>query len=37
MDAQRLKKIARQFRGKKVMVLGDFVADEYILGKTARI
>ena len=37
MDAHRLKKIARQFRGKKVMVLGDFVADEYILGKTARI
>jgi len=37
MDAQRLKSIARQFAGKKVMVLGDFVADEYILGKTARI
>ncbi|MBI3812209.1 MAG: bifunctional hydroxymethylpyrimidine kinase/phosphomethylpyrimidine kinase [Nitrospirae bacterium] len=37
MDAHRLRKIAKQFRGKTVMVLGDFVADEYILGKTSRI
>ncbi|MBI3610836.1 MAG: bifunctional hydroxymethylpyrimidine kinase/phosphomethylpyrimidine kinase [Nitrospirae bacterium] len=37
MDARRLRKIIQQFTGKKVMVLGDFVADEYILGKTSRI
>jgi rfaE bifunctional protein kinase chain/domain len=37
MDSQRLRKIAQQFGGKTVMVLGDFVADEYILGKTSRI
>jgi rfaE bifunctional protein kinase chain/domain len=37
MDAQRLKSIARQFAGRKIIVLGDFVADEYILGKTSRI
>ncbi len=37
MNTQRLRAIARQFRGKRIMVLGDFVADEYILGKTSRI
>jgi len=37
MDTRRLKKIVEQFAGKKIMVLGDFVADEYILGKTSRI
>jgi rfaE bifunctional protein kinase chain/domain len=37
MDTRRLIKIVEQFAGKKVMVLGDFVADEYILGKTSRI
>ncbi|MEK6684027.1 MAG: PfkB family carbohydrate kinase [Nitrospirota bacterium] len=37
MDTQRLRKITQQFNGKTVMVLGDFVADEYILGKTSRI
>jgi rfaE bifunctional protein kinase chain/domain len=37
MDAQRLKTIARQFAVRKIIVLGDFVADEYILGKTSRI
>jgi rfaE bifunctional protein kinase chain/domain len=37
MDARRLRKIVQQFANKKIMVLGDFVADEYILGKTSRI
>jgi len=37
MDTHRLRKIVQQFAGKKIMVLGDFVADEYILGKTSRI
>jgi rfaE bifunctional protein kinase chain/domain len=37
MDTRRLRKIVQQFSDKKVMVLGDFVADEYILGKTSRI
>jgi D-glycero-beta-D-manno-heptose-7-phosphate kinase len=37
MNAQRLRKIAQQFGGKRILVLGDFVADEYILGKTSRI
>lgn len=37
MDTRRLRKIVRQFGEKKIMVLGDFVADEYILGKTSRI
>ncbi|HET6465321.1 MAG TPA: bifunctional ADP-heptose synthase [Nitrospiria bacterium] len=37
MDTRRLRKIVQQFADKKVMVLGDFVADEYILGKTSRI
>jgi rfaE bifunctional protein kinase chain/domain len=37
METRRLRKIVEQFAGKKIMVLGDFVADEYILGKTSRI
>jgi rfaE bifunctional protein kinase chain/domain len=37
MDTRRLRKIVQQFADKKIMVLGDFVADEYILGKTSRI
>lgn len=37
METRRLTKIVQQFADKKIMVLGDFVADEYILGKTSRI
>lgn len=37
MDVRRLRKMVQQFSGRKVMVLGDFVADEYILCKTSRI
>jgi D-glycero-beta-D-manno-heptose-7-phosphate kinase len=37
MSSQRLKEIVRQFRNKRIMVLGDFVADDYILGRTSRI
>ena len=37
MDFGRLNKIVGQYAGKKVMVLGDFVADEYILGQPSRI
>jgi len=37
MNSQRLGQIVRQFESKRVMVLGDFVADDYILGRTSRI
>ncbi len=32
-----LKRIIRSFTGKKVLVLGDLVADQYILGYTSRV
>lgn len=37
IDVPRIREIVRRFPEKRVMVLGDFVADEYILGKTSRI
>jgi D-glycero-beta-D-manno-heptose-7-phosphate kinase len=37
MNSERLGEIVRQFKNKKIMVLGDFVADDYILGRTSRI
>jgi len=37
MNPKRLQDIVRQFERKKIMVLGDFVADEYVLGKASRI
>ncbi|HEY4485640.1 MAG TPA: PfkB family carbohydrate kinase [Nitrospiria bacterium] len=37
MDARALKKIAGQFGGRKIVALGDYVADEFILGKASRI
>lgn len=37
MDPKRLASLVRKFSGRKILVLGDFVADEYILGMTSRI
>jgi len=37
MDGRRLKRIVRQFRGRKVLVLGDFMLDKYIWGDVSRI
>jgi rfaE bifunctional protein kinase chain/domain len=37
MTAKGLMERMRNFRDRKIMVLGDFVADEYIFGKTHRI
>ena len=36
-DRARLKKIIREFRGKKVLVVGDLMLDEYVYGSTDRI
>jgi rfaE bifunctional protein kinase chain/domain len=37
MNLPRLKKILSGWAGRRVMVLGDFVADEYLFGLTTRI
>lgn len=37
MNIPRLKKILSGFADRKIMVLGDFVADEYLFGLTSRI
>jgi D-glycero-beta-D-manno-heptose-7-phosphate kinase len=37
MNISRLKQVLTGFKHKKVMVLGDFVADEYLYGMTSRI
>lgn len=37
MDKNRLKNILKKFPKQKVMVIGDIVADEYILGMTSRV
>jgi rfaE bifunctional protein kinase chain/domain len=37
MDRNRLKGILKRFSKQKVMVIGDMVADEYILGMTSRV
>ncbi len=36
-DQQRLAAIVRRFRGKRVLVVGDMVADEYILGTPLKV
>jgi len=36
-DRARLKKIIRSFRGKRVLVVGDLMLDEYVYGSTDRI
>ncbi|MBI3814770.1 MAG: carbohydrate kinase [Nitrospinae bacterium] len=37
MNRNRLKGILKRFSKQKVMVIGDMVADEYILGMTSRV
>ena len=37
MNKNRLKNILKKFSKQKVMVIGDIVADEYILGMTSRV
>ncbi|MDD5755721.1 MAG: PfkB family carbohydrate kinase [bacterium] len=37
MEKEKLIKILDSFKNKKVMVLGDMIADEYIFGKTTRV
>lgn len=37
MDPEKLKKALAGFSGKRVAVVGDLVADEYLFGETARI
>lgn len=37
MNKQQLKKVLESLKGKKVLVLGDLMVDEYIWGKTSRI
>jgi len=36
-DGARLLRLVESFQGKRVIVLGDLVADEYVYGKPARI
>jgi rfaE bifunctional protein kinase chain/domain len=37
MNKNRLKNILKRFSKQKIMVIGDMVADEYILGMTSRV
>ncbi len=37
MSKKRLKGILKRFAKQKIMVIGDMVADEYILGMTSRV
>ena len=37
MNISKLKQILADFKRTNVMVLGDFVADEYLYGLTSRI
>jgi rfaE bifunctional protein kinase chain/domain len=37
MDNRALRKIIGRFSGRRIMVLGDFVMDEYLFGTTSRI
>ena len=37
MNKNRLKKILDNFKGKRVLVLGDIILDEYIFGKVSRL
>lgn len=36
-NQSQLKKILSSFKGRKILVLGDMIGDEYIYGKTTRI
>ena len=37
IDAARLRAIAAAFSGKRVLVIGDLMLDEFIWGKVSRI
>ncbi|GHO43652.1 bifunctional heptose 7-phosphate kinase/heptose 1-phosphate adenyltransferase [Ktedonospora formicarum] len=37
VDPSRLKSIIAAFQGKRVLVIGDMVVDEYLIGRPARI
>ena len=34
---KRLRALIREFTGKRIVVVGDLIADEYLYGKPARI
>ena len=36
-SAERLERIIRSFRGRRIAVLGDLVADEFVFGEIARV
>jgi rfaE bifunctional protein kinase chain/domain len=36
-SVERLERVIRSFRGRKVTVLGDLVADEFVFGEIARV
>ncbi len=37
IDKKRLERIARRFKGKKILVVGDLILDHYIFGQAERI
>lgn len=37
IDTNKLEKIIKNFTGKKILIIGDLMLDEYLLGKTTRI
>lgn len=37
MDKNTLLAVLAKFKGKKIMVLGDMIADEYVFGRTTRV
>ncbi|GCE14278.1 bifunctional heptose 7-phosphate kinase/heptose 1-phosphate adenyltransferase [Tengunoibacter tsumagoiensis] len=37
LSSPRLRSLIEAFRGKRVMVIGDMVADEYLIGRPSRI
>src|SRR5436309_14158895 len=37
VDGARLRSLITSFQGKRVLVIGDMVADEYLIGRPTRI
>ncbi|HXY40179.1 MAG TPA: D-glycero-beta-D-manno-heptose-7-phosphate kinase, partial [Vicinamibacteria bacterium] len=37
VDRERLSSLVRAFRGRRVLVLADLVADEFVYGRVERI
>lgn len=37
IDTNKLEKIIKNFTGKKILVVGDLMLDEYLVGKTTRL